>query len=750
MGELLLAILKDEDSAFSKTMQKKISSTLNVVTSKIEKGMGTMKFSKEPVTVMDMSGMDEKTKKDMAKKFETQQKTIYNWMVDVSKAANWENVRGKGNNTISLADFFQTSKSKQSTYKTDFEANQKKIIDAMKTNIPTKADIIEQMTKSGNIEQPAGVPKDAVTEEKPSFGITGLEVDNKMPPPLPKEDSPGLVDGILNKVGGDEAPKSEGFKEDVAKPVIIESLSKEAFDQLVKIGNEIKGDTDQRHRTGTIKGGAAGAGAGGLMGLLGGKMGGKGLIGSMFAKLLPSGAPKALAAAGPMVALIGGIVWMAIDGFRGWMQSGEWGTSKVSGAIGGMMGGMDSGFKGAMKNMGKWALIGAGIGSVVPVVGTLIGGLIGAAIGGILGWIGGENIAKAMDAVGEWFTKQYEKAVQFVTDFLEGDAEEKWALYKKAMMAPYIWLGKTAAKIWEWVDTTLEEKFGEKWTAFKGSFGKFFSWLDEKVVDILYWVDDKLYRVFGERWELFKGAMEKVTNFFKDKIIDPITEFFKGDGLDNVGIALMKFFTEDLPNMVKGALKKAVDLKGAFENSWIGKKAAQAKAAVGDLNRRGRITETRKKIEELENDPNADQRDLSNKKKFLAEMIEENEKVKEKGQPKVADGSANDFIYRPGQPIQKFSGEDVLIGTKEKLVVENKNLDEQMGKLSDIMGGMKDQFGQMLDVNVEMLRTGSKVSQAPTVPLPEISPDISAGRALAYDEALNHKIRGWQIIHGVI
>lgn len=128
---------------------------------------------------------------------------------------------------------------------------------------------------------------------------------------------------------------------------------------------------------------------------------------------------KALAAA-PMLALAGGLIWGVVDAISATLKAGDWGVSKVSAGIGGFIGGAgDGGIKSAFKGMGKWALIGAGIGSVVPVVGTLVGGLVGAAFGGIMGFIGGEKIAKGLDAVGLFFKNGFNLVVDGITTLFE-------------------------------------------------------------------------------------------------------------------------------------------------------------------------------------------------------------------------------------------------------------------------------------------------------------------------------------------
>lgn len=145
------------------------------------------------------------------------------------------------------------------------------------------------------------------------------------------------------------------------------------------------------------------------------------IMGSL-GKNLTTLATKAAGIAGIAVGLA-----MAVgDGLEGLKKSEEWGTSKVSSFIGGFLGGTKSGWEGAFENMGKWAIAGAGIGMLAGgPVGALIGGLIGAAIGGILGFIGGENIAKALDKVGEFFVWLWDGIVSFfasiwnhITEFL--------------------------------------------------------------------------------------------------------------------------------------------------------------------------------------------------------------------------------------------------------------------------------------------------------------------------------------------
>jgi len=76
-------------------------------------------------------------------------------------------------------------------------------------------------------------------------------------------------------------------------------------------------------------------------------------------------------------------------------------SQKATAGIGGFLGGNEEAFSasGAAHGAMKGGAIGASIGSIVPGVGTIIGGAFGAIAGGILGFVGGKNIAKALQVV---------------------------------------------------------------------------------------------------------------------------------------------------------------------------------------------------------------------------------------------------------------------------------------------------------------------------------------------------------------
>ena len=185
-------------------------------------------------------------------------------------------------------------------------------------------------------------------------------------------------------------------------------------------------------------------GGGFLSNLLGlGKFGGGGFLAKLFPMIGKLG-------------LVGGIIWMAVDGIRGFLKADEWGVSKVSGMMGGLLGGMDEELSGGFKNMGKWALTGAGIGSLVPVLGTLVGGLIGAAVGFLLGFIGGEKIAKAFDAVGTWFMRIWDVVWE---NFLE----PVWNIFTQFLdiiISPFRNLFGNIKEIWQDDEKSIGKRIG--------------------------------------------------------------------------------------------------------------------------------------------------------------------------------------------------------------------------------------------------------------------------------------------------
>ena len=244
-------------------------------------------------------------------------------------------------------------------------------------------------------------------------------------------------DGDDEEKGGDE-----GVFDDKPKSVILDSFGVVAIKQLVDVMGKGGASTPKLPKIDT--GGGKEADTGGIMGTVSSKMMGNMIPGAPgFVKKL--GAVKGLA--GPIGFLIAGIVWMVFDGIKGFFRADKWGVGKTNAVVSSVLGGTDSGMKGAFKGAGKWGLIGAGIGSLVaPGVGTLVGGLIGAIVGAILGWIGGERIAKAFKAVGEWFKAKWD---QLFGGFKDG----AWAGVKQLFKGMVeMWKGsmKNLWKIFTW------------------------------------------------------------------------------------------------------------------------------------------------------------------------------------------------------------------------------------------------------------------------------------------------------------
>ena len=107
---------------------------------------------------------------------------------------------------------------------------------------------------------------------------------------------------------------------------------------------------------------------------------------------------------GGIAMAVGGIAMAVNDAKEGQNKADEWGTGKTASAIGGFLGGTDNDTLTRMvKNVGKYALIGAGLGLLFgpagSAAGLIIGGLVGIALGATTGAIGGENIAKGIDAI---------------------------------------------------------------------------------------------------------------------------------------------------------------------------------------------------------------------------------------------------------------------------------------------------------------------------------------------------------------
>ena len=213
----------------------------------------------------------------------------------------------------------------------------------------------------------------------------------------------------------------------------------------------------------------------------------------------------------PIAAIAASLIWAVVDAVAGIAMADEWGVSEVSAGIGGFLGGTGSGWEGAFANAGKWALMGLGVGFLAGgPVGAIIGGLIGAAVGGILGFIGGENLAKGFDAIGQWFQDRWNDIVGFFTGvFGEGGPLDD---------------------VWTYVSTFFLSIWGLITAPFIGIFQGFMKSV-EAITGI--WSDEEtsvLDKILATVWEIimfvpnmvigwFGGMFEGIAGFFTDLFI---------------------------------------------------------------------------------------------------------------------------------------------------------------------------------------------------------------------------------------
>lgn len=116
-----------------------------------------------------------------------------------------------------------------------------------------------------------------------------------------------------------------------------------------------------------------------------------------------------------------GLVQLIFDGLAGWFKSDEWGTDKVTAAIGATIAGTDSGVVGSASQALKYGFIGAGLGSLVPGIGTLAGAILGVVIGALVGWVGGKKIAQSLDNILDSIGSSVDEAFDSIYDAILPD-----------------------------------------------------------------------------------------------------------------------------------------------------------------------------------------------------------------------------------------------------------------------------------------------------------------------------------------
>lgn len=463
------------------------------------------------------------------------------------------------------------------------------------------------------------------------------------------------------------------------------------------------------------------------------------LLAKTFPKLIGKKFVSIFSKAGPIAMIVGGLAMAVKDGIKGLTQG--WKTSKISNFAGSFLGGVDKGIKGAFKNMGKWAVLGAGVGSFVPVVGTVLGGILGAVVGGILGFIGGENIAKAFDAVGSFVNKWIIQPIVTFFKFIGGKINEYVIqpvagffkmignfFYEKvitpvvAFVSPIIekvvdsvqWFGRWFYKFFMLKE--LGEVLSKVFKKFKGisnwvkdniltPIGNFFKKAVSGLSSGLKWISDKVLAPIGEFFKEAWGKMKDAGSWVKENILSPIGTFFVNifngfkDGLgwvkDNVlapigtffgnlftAIAeseIGQFFKEKIINPIKGFFSYIGSLFGFFFSGEIN---------ILDLIM-GVTEDGREKLaESFDNYVKATQvMDTDDYKKFDTEKQSKDKKwnsklVSEKYEAYKSAMKVNDAIITPAGRIIEPSSQDTIIATKSPVIRQKKGFDSEDMKIN--------------------------------------------------------------------
>jgi hypothetical protein len=701
MDALLMEVLKSE-TALGKEMRDKVSATLDIATSKIEAGVGAMKFNTSPINITDLTGMSAAETERNGKAFAAQQRKMLKWIKDVTTASNWKQLR-KG---VTINDIFVSDKVMNDRLEKEYRALQRKILKTIKSNIPTKMDALpKQAAKVMKVAPPKTDP----SENKSSFisGILGkmgtnikkvgkgvndkikdIKSEKTIPSNkkiTPSKNKSSFISGILGKMGTKK--KATGDFNESVKYVNIGEFGKKAVEQLSKAlpskdGKDVKKMGIEKPSAGFLKTLLKVAGITALLGLV-----------TYLAKN-----PEKWEDAKVFFK----------ERFVPWLKS----LPKIFGDLMDKVGKWwEEDAKPMLKRIKKYfsedfkhdfnGMV-AAISAVIKSVGNTIGNFQKVAKGELVNIPDGPwwsvNIIDRFFQIGQGLGLAASYTVDWVAS-LPAKYDEMTSYIGSGMLLT------SEALIKGWDDMTsyigskmlaAKEKSSKGWddmTSYIGS-GMLLAAeaLDETVFKPLKAFGDDLWKNIKEMGASIKETILKIPDFMKDmfkKIKNQFTESIKGrwgkDARKEREIATVE------KNIEK---EKSRGIKGSTE----------------------KISSWEAKLMELNNGKDSD--------------------------------TADDFIFRPGQPIQKFSGSDVLIGAKEKLIVENKNLDKQMHDLTSVMEAIKGKFDQLISLNMEMVKRGGSNGTRPE-PLPPIPTDIGTNRALAYDEALNHKTKVWELLHGV-
>ncbi len=308
-----------------------------------------------------------------------------------------------------------------------------------------------------------------------------------------------------------------------------------------------------------------GGGIGGsfLQGLLGGA--GAGGIAGIASKVFPI-----LAKALPIAAIAGSIIWAAVNAIKAVGKAKEWGVSKVSAGIAGFFAGSGSGgIKDAFANAGKLAIKGAGIGMLAGgPVGALAGGLIGVVYGTVLGFIGGENVAKGIQSVGDGVKKIW----------TEGD------IFDKILGIPSFLIQKMnegLATAYSTIPTMIASIFvkdEKKLDKFKKSSKDFFSFMIELINPLSNLVNliKNYFETILNIKNIFKddslSKSDKVKEVLKQVLLMPFQGLLKTNIVKKaLNSDLVKKFTGLVKGTVSGVFETISNIKNIFKDDSLSK-----------------------------------------------------------------------------------------------------------------------------------------------------------------------------------
>lgn len=250
---------------------------------------------------------------------------------------------------------------------------------------------------------------------------------------------------------------------------------------------------------------------------------------------------------------IGGAIMMAKDAYSGVQKADDWFADKnnggsatvgqkVSSGIGAALGGTgpaiddkDASIGDKAKSLGSGALKGAAIGTAI---GGPVGTLIGGAVGAVGAAIGGERIAKAVNAVGEGIKDAASTVGNFVKD--------RWNDLKD--MGGKV--GETLGSMW---NTSKEGfmKLGDNAASAFEDFVNFLTTIPEKISKSLQWGIDS----FMTSVQNMFAAILNIPIFIGNTIIGVVNGVKNGiknwaQGLPVVGGSVKdEWFPDDMPQM---------------------------------------------------------------------------------------------------------------------------------------------------------------------------------------------------------